>query len=208
MVEINWLGHASFQIKSKKYTIYIDPYNIREGIDSADFILITHDHYDHCSFVDIEKITTPYTIIIGNHKTLSKLREKNKKEVKVGDKVELGEELEIVCVPSYNADKSFHQKSDGNIGYIISIDNIRIYHAGDCDFIPEMKNIHCEYALLPIGGTYTMDVEDAIDAANAIDAKTFIPMHYGSIVGSSDLGEKFKKLCKKNVEVKAIYNGK
>jgi L-ascorbate metabolism protein UlaG (beta-lactamase superfamily) len=207
-IQINWLSHASFQIKTENSRIYIDPYNIKEGVDAADYIFITHDHFDHCSFVDIEKITKPETVIIGSKHTLQKLKEDNKFYIEIQETKKINDDLEVTAVPSYNIGKSFHPKQNGNTGFVITIGNIRIYHAGDTDLIPEMKQIHCDYALLPIGGTYTMDVEDAVDAANIIDAKTFIPMHYGSIVGDMSLGQKFKSLCKKNVELKEIYDGK
>ncbi|MFA6089190.1 MAG: MBL fold metallo-hydrolase [Candidatus Woesearchaeota archaeon] len=214
MVEINWLGHSSFQLKTKIETIYIDPFRIKEGMDAADIILITHEHFDHCSPEDIEIISSPNTIIISNVKTLAKINSKNKQEITIGQTIEI-DNIKITAVPAYNIGKTFHPKEKGYCGYIIEIDDTKIYHAGDTDLIPEMKNIVCDYALLPISGTYTMTPEEAANAAEQINAKTFIPIHYGSIAGASDLGEIFKEFCElkenfkdKKVEIKEIYDGK
>lgn len=205
MVDINWLGHASFQIVTSNNIIYIDPYNIKEGLQAADIIIITHDHYDHLSIEDIEKISKPDTLFIGNKNVLDQIKG-NKKEINVGDDPLHLDNLEIRPLPSYNTNKSFHPKENKNLGVLLIADETSIYHAGDTDVIPEMKDIQCDYALIPVSGTYVMDVDEACEAANLIDAKNYIPMHYGSIVGSSELGLEFLKNCTKHVIVKEILN--
>jgi len=197
-IEIKWLGHASFKIKRNKI-IYIDPFDIAEK-EKADIILITHEHYDHCSVEDVKKIIKNDTIIFTVSDCAKKLG-MNVKLVKPGDKIKI-ENIEIEAVPSYNINKQFHPKSRGWVGFILNINGVRIYHAGDTDFIPEMKDIKVDIALVPIGGTYTMNYEEAAHAVEVIKPKIVIPMHYGKIVGSKEDVLKFKKLLEgKDIDV-------
>ena len=199
MVEnIHWLGHASFKITGEK-TIYIDPWKLTEG-EPADIILITHEHYDHCSVEDVEKISTNNTWIVTTPDTAAKLKG-NIKTVQPGDIITV-EGIEVEVVPAYNLNKAFHPSANNWVGYIITINGQRIYHPGDCDFMPEMNNIKADIAFLPVGGTYTMTAEEAAEAANAIGPKIAIPMHYDDIVGSKADAEKFKQLCNSQVVIK------
>jgi len=199
MIEnIHWLGHASFKITDEEI-IYIDPYQIKDK-EKADIILVTHDHFDHCSTEDIKKILKSDTFIVGPKK-IDKILKERIKTISPGEKINI-KGIEIEGVASYNIGKSFHPKGEENLGFIITIKNTKIYHAGDTDFIPEMKDIKADIALLPVGGTYTMDAKEAAKAANIIKPKIAIPMHWGSIVGSKEDAEEFKRLC--NVEVKIL----
>ncbi|MCP3686245.1 MAG: metal-dependent hydrolase [bacterium] len=203
-VKIEWLGHACFKITGEKL-IYIDPYQIEEN-EKADIILVTHGHYDHCSVGDIQKLTKHDTVIIATADCLSKLPAERvgAKDVKIaapGKKFQTDGVL-IEAVPAYNVDKQFHQKDEEWVGYIVETKNKRIYHAGDTDFISEMSNLkNIDVALLPIGGTYTMDAKEAAKAADAIKPKIAVPMHYGKIVGSSADAETFKASTSVNVEL-------
>jgi len=201
-VKLDWLGHASFKITNKK-VIYIDPYNVPPE-EKADIILITHSHSDHCSIEDIKGIVRDGTIIIITPDCQSKLSDIQGIKVhlaKPGKKIgALG--IVVEAVPAYNINKNFHEKSNEWVGYIINIDGKRIYHAGDTDFIPEMKELkEIDVALLPVGGKYTMDAKEAAEAANAIKPKVAVPMHYGSIVGSEEDAKRFKELCNVEVEI-------
>jgi len=187
---IKWLGHASFKIKSHK-VIYIDPYQINET-ETADIVLITHEHFDHYSPDDLKKIQGEKTIIVTTPTTGEKISG-NVKTIKAGEVINI-EGIEIKAVPSYNTNKEFHPKNSDKVGFIVTIDGKSVYHAGDTDVIPEMEDIKADIALLPVSGTYVMTAEEAVKAAEMIKAKYVIPMHYGSIVGSKTDAETFKKL--------------
>ena len=195
---VKWLGHASVRIEGDKI-IYIDPWKLKKGGLKADIILITHDHYDHCSVEDVEKIKKEDTKIVAH--SLCKDRLKGEVYfVKPGDKLKLWD-IEIEAVPAYNIGKKFHPKEYQGLGYIVTTKGVRIYHAGDTDYIPEMENIETDIILLPIGGTYTMNVEEAVKAVNTIKPRLAIPIHYGSIVGSQSDAQKFKELCGEVVRI-------
>ncbi|PIN78103.1 Zn-dependent hydrolase [Candidatus Woesearchaeota archaeon CG10_big_fil_rev_8_21_14_0_10_34_12] len=201
-VEIKWLGHSSVLIKNSA-VIYIDPYNISSE-KKADIILITHDHYDHCSIEDIKKIIKKGTIIITVPNCQSKITRLDDvvlELVEPGDEIKAGD-IKIDIVPAYNIEKEFHPKGDG-VGYVIKIDNVIIYHAGDTDVIPEMEKLtgygkeENEFvALLPVSGNFTMNVDQAVMAAEIIKPGVAIPIHYGSLSGTIEDAENFIKFCK------------
>jgi len=179
-VIVKWLGHASFQIKAEGKNIYIDPYE-GEYAEKADLVLVTHSHFDHCDASKIEKVMKENTVIICPPECVSRLSG-NVKAIKPGEKIEVnGVIVEAVHAYNYKRFRSpgnpFHPKGFGN-GYIITVGGKRIYHAGDTDFIPEMKDLkNISLALLPSGGTYTMDNSEAAEAALAIKPEAVIPMH-------------------------------
>lgn len=204
-IELKWLGHSSFLIKTEAgKTIYIDPYNIHK-VEKADIILITHPHYDHCSIADINKIAKDGTVIVVPAACQSKITKLDKKIelqlIEFGQTVEL-DSIKVGAVPAYNVNKPYHPKNEGWLGYIVKIKNLIIYHAGDTDLIPEMKNLtgygkqgNEFLALLPVGGTFTMDAEQASEAASIIQPSLAIPMHWGAVAGSKADAEEFVKLC-------------
>jgi L-ascorbate metabolism protein UlaG (beta-lactamase superfamily) len=195
---IHWLGHDTFKITAEK-VIYTDPFKIKKK-DKADIILITHDHYDHCSPDDIKKLQGTDTIIVATADCAKKLSG-NIKTIKAGDKINAGG-VEIEAVPSYNTNKQFHPKSSGWVGYIFTAGGQRIYIAGDTDYIPEMKTFNnIDIALLPVSGTYVMTAEDAVKAALDIRPKVAIPMHYGSIVGDESDARRFADALKAKIEI-------
>ncbi len=206
-IEINWLGHSGFLIKNSK-KIYIDPYQIKENSEKADLIFITHSHYDHCSIGDIKKIIQDGTRIIMPADCQSKITKFNfsiKMElVEPGQEINFGD-IKVSVLPAYNLNKSFHPKEESWVGYLIKMEDFFIYHAGDSDFIPEMQKLTGykqpgkEFiALLPIGGRFTMNFEEAVEAAKLIKPTLVIPMHWGSIIGTEEDAREFKDLCEEN----------
>ncbi len=211
-VEIKWLGHSGFLILNKN-VIYIDPYNIKEGTEKADFILITHSHYDHCSVADMEKIIKGGTKIIIPADCQSKITRFDVpidiQVVEPGDELDFGE-VKISVLVAYNLDKPFHPKAESWLGYLIKIGDILIYHAGDTDVIPEMQKLTGYQdkkiiALLPVGGRFTMSAEEAAEAASLIKPWLAVPMHYGGVVGAIDDAEEFLRLCEeKGINAKIL----
>lgn len=188
-LEIKWLNHhAGFQITGSK-TIVIDPYDIQSA-SVPDLLFVTHSHYDHFSPDDIEKIRGTKTIVIGPPEVAKKIGG-NVKSVEPGDTFEI-DGVKVEVVESYNINKSFHPKSHRGVGYLITMDKIKIYHSGDTDLIPEMKNIRADIVLLPCGGTYTMTAKEAAQAATSMKPELAIPMHWGKLVGSRKDAEEFK----------------
>lgn len=200
MIEINC--HSSIKI-SKRKTIYIDPFKIEKEMHDADIIFITHDHYDHYSPEDVEKVAKEDTIIVAPKtvKALSKM--KNVVLVEPNKKYEI-EEIKVETIPAYNVNKQFHPKGNEWVGYIIEIDEERYYIAGDTDITPENKQVKCDVAFIPVGGTYTMNYEEAAELTNIIKPKIAIPTHYGSIVGEKEDGLKFKALLNSEIECKIL----
>ena len=194
---IHWLGHDTFRIEGEQL-IYTDPFKIKKK-DTAGIILITHEHYDHCSAEDVKKLQGPETVIVTPADCASKLQG-NVKIVKPGDKVEI-KGVTIEAVRSYNTNKQFHTKDRGWVGYVFTVKGQRIYLAGDTDYIPEMKNIRADIALLPVSGTYVMTADEAAQAALDIKPKVAIPMHYGSIVGTKEDALKFAEKLKGKIDV-------
>ena len=195
--KMEWLGHDTFKI-TDDIVIYTDPYQLEGELQKADLILITHDHSDHLSLDDIEKIKKDDTAIVGPPDCGAKCT--GLISINVGEEKEV-KGIKIKAVPSYNIDKNFHPKEKNWVGYIFTIDDVRLYHAGDTDNIPEMEDFTVDIALLPVSGTYVMNASEAIDAASKINPKLAIPMHYGAIVGSKSDAEKFKKALEGKIEV-------
>ena len=192
-----WLGHDGFRIDGSK-TIYIDPFQISDG-PKADIILITHEHFDHCSPDDVAKIQQPGTIIITEKDSVPKLTG-DVRVVAPGESITI-DDVKIEAVSAYNTDKDFHPKENGWLGFIVEIDGVRIYHAGDTDVIPEMKSLQADVALLPVSGTYVMTADQAVIAALDVNAKVTIPMHFGAIVGDSADADSFKSALEGRIDV-------
>jgi L-ascorbate metabolism protein UlaG (beta-lactamase superfamily) len=196
-IDVKWLGHASVMVKGSK-TVYFDPFNITET-ENADIILISHAHYDHCSIADVKKIAGEDTIIItvpDCQSKLSGLKVKNVTLVQPGKKVKIGE-LIVEAVPAYNINKTYHPKENEWVGFVLEMDGKRLYHAGDTDKIPEMKNLtNIDVAFMPVGGTFTMDAKEAAEACSLFKPKIAVPIHYGDIVGDSADARMFKNLAK------------
>ncbi len=193
---LHWLGHDAFRIDAGGLVIYIDPFMLKARSAKADLILTTHDHFDHTSPGDISKIRKPDTVIV----TIAKAAEKLAGDLRIirpGDEMTV-KGIGIRAIPAYNINKfrspgvPFHPKEAGHVGYIVTVNGFRIYHAGDTDCIPEMKGLHPDIALLPVSGAVVMDAREAARAAAAIRPRLAIPMHVGGPVGTPKMAEDFK----------------
>ncbi len=195
-IGLSWCGHDTFLIEGEK-TVYTDPYVLPDNPKKADIILITHDHYDHCAPDKVKQIQKADTVIVTTPDCARKLTG-NIRAIRPGQSVTIGD-ITVKAVPAYNTFQQFHPKASGWVGFVFSIGGTTVYLAGDTDFIPEMKGLKPDIALLPIGGKFTMGIDQAVQAALAIEPKTVIPMHYGTIAGTEADPDEFKeKLGRKN----------
>ncbi len=219
-VILDWLGYSSFRIKTlDNKVIYIDPYSLNGNPEKADLILITHSHPDHCSIADINKIVKPNSRIVITadcQSTIMRTVIPIKIEItEPGKEFDFGN-IRISSISAYNKDKSFHPQDELWVGYVIKLDDVIVYHAGDTDVIPEMQKLTGHkrngsqfIALLPVGGRFTMNIEEALEAVKIIKPSLAIPMHFGSVIGSKDDAEEFVKLCKDegiNAEILEIFS--
>lgn len=201
------LCHSSIRI-SKGKIIYIDPFRIKEGYNDADYIFITHEHYDHFSPEDINKVRKGNSIIIVPESMSEKVSELNFKPENVKTVIPniryYIDGFMFDTVNAYNIDKNFHLKENRWVGYIIYINGISYYIAGDTDVLEENKNIKCDVAFVPVGGKYTMTYKEAAKLINSIKPKVAIPTHYGEIVGDKEYGDRFTKLLEDSIKFKIL----
>lgn len=179
---LEWLGHDCFRLRAAGKVLYFDPFQLTGDPAPADLILVSHEHFDHCSPDDIAKISKQSTIIITEPRAAAKLTG-DVKTVQPGQTLTL-DGFTVQAVRAYNTNKKFHPQANSWLGFIVTVEGVRIYHAGDTDYIPEMAGYAADIALLPVSGTYVMTAEEAAQAALAINPKVAIPMHFGSIVGA------------------------
>ena len=202
---IEVLYHSSIRIIKNK-VIYIDPFKIDKSYNDADIVFITHDHFDHYSEEDIDKVINENTTIIIPEELLTKLLKKgiNKNAIITVEpnKNYMVQGIKFETISAYNTNKTFHPKENGWVGYIIIINGIRYYIAGDTDITEENKQVKCDVAFVPVGGTYTMDFKEAASLINEIKPKIAIPIHYGSIVGTEQDAIDFIRLL--HPEIKGI----
>jgi L-ascorbate metabolism protein UlaG (beta-lactamase superfamily) len=192
-VTLQWLGHSSFKICHSGQVIYIDPWKLKQASDDATIVLISHSHYDHYSPDDLKKIWSANTKLIGPADVVAK--EGKGETLMPGQTIEVAG-IKITGVPAYNPAKQFHPKSNNWLGFVIEIDSVRIYYAGDTDAIDEMKSLkNIDVALLPIGGKFTMNVDEGAAAVKFIKPKQTIPCHFGDIVGSSGDAKRFARIA-------------
>lgn len=200
---IEVLYHSSIRINKDKI-IYIDPFKIDKNYNDADIVFITHDHYDHYSEKDIDKVINKNTTIIIPEELLTKLLRKgiNKNAIiTVEPNVKyMVQGIKFETIPAYNTNKSFHPKENDWVGYIITLNDIRYYVAGDTDITEENKQVKCDVAFVPVGGTYTMDFKEAAQLINEIQPKIAVPIHYGSVIGTKQDASDFIKLLHPNIK--------
>ncbi len=193
---------SSIRIESDKI-IYFDPFKITEESHDADYIFITHDHYDHYELDSIKKVMNEETIIVIPDsiflKVLPYLNQKQVRGVVPNEEYTING-LSFTTIPSYNLNKNFHPRSNNYVGYILNIEDKKVLVAGDTDATPELLDTKCDIAFVPIGGTYTMDPSEAAEAINHMKPTVVIPIHYGSIVGTKNDANKFAKQLDSDIE--------
>ena len=201
---IQVLYHSSIKINKEK-VIYIDPFKIVDDNHDADIIFITHSHYDHYSEEDIKKIINENTKIIVTSDLKEKaeniINSKNVIVVQPNEKYCI-EEISFETIPAYNTNKKFHPKQNNWVGYVIELNGLKYYIAGDTDITEENKTVKCDIAFVPVGGTYTMTAKEAAELVNTIKPKIAVPIHYGSVVGTNQDAENFVNLLNEGIEGK------
>lgn len=210
--EVSVLTHSSIRI-SGRLTLYFDPYQIQNESRDADIILITHDHFDHFSPKDIRKIIKEDTVLVLPE-CMHNLNMREPDKGVPGDSVEYKyvapegvvevKGLIIKAVPAYNRMKPFHPKSKRYVGYLVKMDEVTYYVAGDTDCTPENQAVKCDVALVPVGGKFTMNYKEAASLVNSIRPRLAIPTHYGSVAGDSDDGRKFAALVDSQIECRIM----
>lgn len=195
-----WLGHDGFRLSAAGKTIYFDPFQIPGGQPPADIVFISHGHRDHFSPDDLKKIRHTGTVCVAESETAARLAGGRTVVVAPGDRLEV-EGFPVEVVPAYNIGKKFHPRANRWPGFVVTVEGVRIYHAGDTDFIPEMEGLKCDIALLPVSGTYVMTPDEAAQAALAIRPAVAIPMHFDSVVGSRADAERFAALLAGTIRV-------
>ena len=191
--------HSSIRIEADK-VLYFDPFKIEEETHDADIIFVTHDHFYHFSVEDIKKIEKEDTVYVIPDCMYNLLGGENVVTLLPNEKANV-EGYEVETIPSYNVGKDFHPKEKGYVAYIVTIEGKRVYVAGDCDMNEDNEKVKCDIALLPVGGTYTMDYKQAAELAEKLNPELVIPTHYGDVVGQGNDGEKFAELLKGKVNV-------
>ena len=199
-ITIQWLGHASFKICHEDTVIYIDPWKLKESPGDATLVFVSHSHHDHYSPGDIAKVSGPDTKLIASADVVAK--EKAGEAIMPGLMIEL-EGVRVRGVAAYNPEKAFHPKSNNWVGFLIEIGSKQIYYAGDTDLTEQIKNLKdiIDVALLPVGGTYTMNAEEAAEATKYIKPALAIPYHWGDIIGGQEDAEKFAALAECEVKI-------
>jgi len=195
-VIIQWLGHASFRI-SNQVVIYIDPWKIDEDRHDGKLVLVSHSHYDHYSPGDIVKIEAPGATLIAPSDVIA--QQGGGETITPGQTLTV-DSIPVTAVPAYNPSKQYHPQSKEWVGFIVELDGRRIYYAGDTDLIPEMSDLsRIDLALLPVGGTYTMDAQEAAQAVEIFRPDKVLPYHWGDIVGSQHDADVFSQVAASEV---------
>ena len=194
--------HSSIKLdKDKK--IYFDPYNIDTEYKDADIIFVTHDHFDHYDIDSINKIRKDDTYIVVPHTLKEEVSKHFKEEyilvVDPGKEYNIND-ISFKTVRAYNIGKNFHPKENNWVGYIVNVDGYSYYVMGDTDETTESKCVTCDVLFIPIGGKYTMDKDEARHLTNIIGPKIAVPIHYGSVIGTTEDANYFVKNIDKSIE--------
>ena len=200
---ITWFGHASFRISSGETVLYIDPWKLGSAENDATVVLVSHSHFDHYSADDIAKISGAQSRLIGSGDVIEE--QKGGDVLLPGESISVGD-VNVIGVAAYNPNKKFHPKGNNWLGFVIEVGGVRIYYAGDTDVTDEMKGLSdIDLALLPVGGTYTMDAEEAAAVVGQFKPKRAVPYHWGDIVGNRSDADRF--LMEAECEVSILKPG-
>ncbi len=195
---ITWFRGSSVRIRHQGLEIHVDPLGVDEDSE-ADVVLLTHPHYDNFSEDDIARVRGGRTVLIAPASMKKQLDDADH-FMRPGDMLQL-DGFDVLAVPAHNVDKKFHTPDQGWLGYVFNIGETTYYHAGDTDFLDAMYGIRCDIAFLPVGGHYTMGVEDAAKAGEACGAEVLVPIHWGDPHGSEDDIERLGELFSRQVHV-------
>ena len=202
VVYIQWLGHASVKIWAADVVIYVDPRNLSDSPHDATLVLVTHSHSDHYSPGDIAKVWGPETELIASADVIAS--EGRGQAMMPGQTIESGD-VRVTGVSAYNINKPNHPKERNWVGFIIEIASKRIYVAGDTDLTDEMKALEdIDVAILPAGGTYTMDAVEAAEATKYLKPQLAIPYHWGQNVGTLSDAQTFAELAQCAVKIMTV----
>lgn len=202
--KIDVLAHSAVRIAGSK-TLYFDPFMIEGEYNDADVIFLTHDHYDHFSPEDFAKVTRENTPVVApasivNHLLDEGIAQERIVALKPGDYATV-EGLAVEAVASYNIGKQFHPQENEWLGYVVTIDGTRCYVAGDTDINPDVQQVKCDIAMIPVGGTYTTTAEEAAQLINQIRPAIAVPTHYGAITGTKQDGDTFASFVDSEIQV-------
>jgi L-ascorbate metabolism protein UlaG (beta-lactamase superfamily) len=203
--ELRWLGHDSFVYEGGP-VVYFDPWRLDQDLPPADLVLVSHEHGDHCSPDDVRRVSGPNTVVVASQSAAS-LLQGDVRVMRPGDELAV-DEVAVQAVPAYNVNKfrspgnPFHPQPALHNGYVVTVDGVRVYFAGDTDHIPEMAGIECDVALLPVSGTYVMTAAEAAGAARVIQPEVAVPMHYGAgVAGTREDADRFRSLYAGEVRI-------
>ena len=200
--EAQVLTHSSIRIAGNQI-IYFDPFHVEAETHDAD--IICHEHFDHYSPEDLAKVKNAATILVCP-KTMkdslnnSGISEEFTELVTPGDELEING-VRIQAVPAYNIGKQFHPQQNQWVGYLVTMNEVTYYIAGDTDINEDVKKVQCDVAMIPVGGTYTMTAEEAAELTEMIHPKAAVPTHYGSVAGKAEDGQIFADLLKDKINV-------
>ena len=184
---VTWFRQSAFRLRSESGTsIFIDPWRVPAGAGPADLILVTHPHHDHYDRKAIAGLSREGTAVVLPRSCASN----GQNAITPGETFSTAG-IRVTAVPAYNQAKAFHPKGSSWLGYVIEVDGLRVYHAGDTDVIAEMRDLRPDIALLPIGGLFAMDWRAGAEAARILKAGLAIPMHYGLLLGGRTAGCRF-----------------
>jgi L-ascorbate metabolism protein UlaG (beta-lactamase superfamily) len=198
-MKVTWLGHASFRLEADGFVAYVDPYKVR-GERDADAVLVTHGHHDHCDMDSIRALLKEGGKVVCPLSCAPRIALAGSTPIEAGESIVFGP-MRVEAHEAYNTNKPNHPRGTG-LSYVVEAGGKRIYHAGDTDLIEEMRSLgRIDLALLPVGGTYTMNAEEATAAVKIIKPNAAAPMHYGTVVGGPQDAELFRRLAQKYCRV-------